>query len=98
MGAAWLLPRIVGHGHASELLMAGDFIDAQTALRIGLYNRVVAGANPMGGARGFAERAAPGPPGAPGVSKEALKRQAPTGLATRLRSGEHRLNSSHHLL
>src|SRR5436853_7555990 len=43
MGAAWLLPRIVGLGHATELLVTGDFIDAQTALRIGLYNRVVTG-------------------------------------------------------
>src|SRR5712671_1625364 len=30
MGAAWLLPRIVGLGHATELLMTGDFIDPQT--------------------------------------------------------------------
>lgn len=41
MGAAWLLPRIVGLGRATELLMTGDFIDAADALRIGLYNRVV---------------------------------------------------------
>src|SRR3989449_3650490 len=77
MGAAWLLPRIVGHGHASELLMAGDFIDAQTALRIGLYNRVVAGAHPMGGAPGFPRGLAPGPPGPPGVTKEPPKPPGP---------------------
>src|SRR5262245_50500534 len=41
MGAAWLLPRIVGFGIASELLMLGEFIDARRAERIGLYNQVV---------------------------------------------------------
>ena len=41
MGAAWLLPRIIGYGRATELLMTGDFIDAAEAHRIGLYNRVV---------------------------------------------------------
>ena len=35
MGAAWLLPRIVGAGRAAELLMTGDFISADEALRIG---------------------------------------------------------------
>lgn len=40
MGAAWLLPRIVGLGHASELLMLGDFMSAQRAYEIGLYNEV----------------------------------------------------------
>src|SRR5439155_764012 len=43
MGAAWLLPRIVGVGRATDLLMTGDFITAEEAFRIGLYNRVVAG-------------------------------------------------------
>src|SRR5262249_20698065 len=43
MGAAWLLPRIVGLGRAAELLMTGDFITADEAHRIGLYNRVVPG-------------------------------------------------------
>src|SRR5213596_4148597 len=61
MGAAWLLPRIVGLGQATELLMSGDFIDAQTALRIGLYNRVVAGASVMQEARRLAEQLARGP-------------------------------------
>src|SRR5881296_3405529 len=69
MGAAWLLPRIVGLGLAAELLMTGDFIDAQTALRIGLYNRVVAHAEVMGEARGLAERLARGPSVALGITR-----------------------------
>jgi enoyl-CoA hydratase/carnithine racemase len=41
MGSAFLLPRLVGLGRATELLMLGDFIEAPEAQRIGLYHRVV---------------------------------------------------------
>jgi enoyl-CoA hydratase/carnithine racemase len=84
MGAAWLLPRLVGLGHATELLMTGEFIDAATALRIGLYNRVVAAANVLEEARRFAEKLAHGPSVALGVTKEALNREAHMDLTTAL--------------
>src|SRR6478672_12662499 len=41
MGAAYLLPRVVGQGRALELLLFGDTIDAATAERYNLANRVV---------------------------------------------------------
>jgi enoyl-CoA hydratase/carnithine racemase len=75
MGATWLLPRIVGHGRASELLMTGDFIDAQEAWRIGLYNRVVPASEVMDTARTIAEQLARGPSFGLAVTKEALDRE-----------------------
>jgi len=41
MGAGWLLPRIVGLSKATEWLMLGEKVDAETAERFGLANRVV---------------------------------------------------------
>jgi enoyl-CoA hydratase/carnithine racemase len=41
-GMTWLLPRIVGTGHAADLLLSGRVISADEALRIGFANRVVA--------------------------------------------------------
>jgi enoyl-CoA hydratase/carnithine racemase len=42
LGTSWLLPRIVGTGHAAELLYSGRPVYAAEAARIGLANRVVA--------------------------------------------------------
>jgi enoyl-CoA hydratase/carnithine racemase len=41
MGAAYLLPRVVGLGRATSLLMLGDTIDAETADRYGLVSQLV---------------------------------------------------------
>lgn len=39
-GIAWLLPRLVGYGHATELLLSGRAVDSAEALRIGLVNEI----------------------------------------------------------
>ncbi|HEX4562137.1 MAG TPA: enoyl-CoA hydratase family protein [Gemmatimonadales bacterium] len=76
MGSAWLLPRIIGMGRASELLMTGDFIDAQRAREIGLYNAVVPADRVLAEARTLAEKLARGPSPALAVTKDALNREA----------------------
>lgn len=72
MGASWLLPRLVGLGRATELLLTGDFIDAKRALEIGLYQRVVPGDRLLAEATALAERLARGPAPALAATKEAL--------------------------
>jgi enoyl-CoA hydratase/carnithine racemase len=76
MGASWLLPRIVGMGHAAELLMTGEFITAARAAEIGLYHRVVPQAETLPEATAFAETLARGPAEALAVSKRALDLEA----------------------
>src|SRR5213593_4377462 len=82
MGAAWLLPRIVGLAHASELLMLGDFITAERAAAIGLYNRVVPGERLMAEATDVAARLARGPSAALGVTKQVLNDEAAMDLVS----------------
>jgi enoyl-CoA hydratase/carnithine racemase len=82
MGAAWLLPRIVGMAHASELLLLGDFISAERAAAIGLYNRVVPGDRLMTEATEVAARLARGPSAALGVTKQALNEEAAMDLVS----------------
>jgi enoyl-CoA hydratase/carnithine racemase len=84
MGAAWLLPRLVGYGHATELLMTGDFMDAKRAHQIGLYHRVVPQDQVMAEARAVAEKLARGPSEALGITKQALEAEAELGLEAAL--------------
>ena len=41
VGVSWMLPRIVGFGHAAELLLTGRLIGADDAFRLGIVNRIV---------------------------------------------------------
>jgi enoyl-CoA hydratase/carnithine racemase len=74
MGATYLLPRIVGVGHASELLFFGDVIDAEHAYRIGLANRIVAdGDAAVKLAYEWAQRLATGPAFAHAMTKQMIE-------------------------
>lgn len=84
MGAAYLLPRLVGLAKATELLYTGDFISAQEAERIGLYNRVVPREQLGATTLEFAERLALGPAFALAKTKEMLNRELNMNLDTAL--------------
>lgn len=86
MGSAWMLPRIVGLAKASELLMTGDFISAEEAHRIGLYNRVVPDGDALTEARALAAKLARGPSFALEITKDALNREASMDLPGALES------------
>ncbi len=73
MGAAYLLPRIVGLARASELLFLGDVVGADEALRIGLVNKVVAPEACLPEANALAERLASGPALAHAMTKQMLE-------------------------
>ncbi len=73
MGAAYLLPRIVGLGRASELLFFGDVIDAERAAFVGLVNKVVVPEECVQTAQAWAERLASGPAFAHRMTKQMLE-------------------------
>ena len=74
MGVTYLLPRIVGLGHATELLMFGDIIDAARALEIGLVNRVMPdGAAAVALAQEWAAKLAAGPAFAHAMTKQMIE-------------------------
>jgi enoyl-CoA hydratase len=52
---AYLLPRVVGSGHAYEMSLTGRLIDANESLRIGLVNRVVAAEELLPACRALAD-------------------------------------------
>jgi enoyl-CoA hydratase/carnithine racemase len=72
MGACAILPRIIGHGRASELLYTGRFMAADEAERCGFYNRVVAAGDLLREASALARTLADGPTFAHGVTKSCL--------------------------
>ncbi len=84
MGAAYLLPRVVGMGRATELLLLGDSVLAERAEEIGLVNQVVPSEQVLPTARGWAGRLAAGPVLALGMTKRMLTNEWSMDLVSAL--------------
>jgi enoyl-CoA hydratase/carnithine racemase len=81
MGSAYLLPRVVGFGRATELLLLGDTIDAERAHAIGLATKVVEDTELAEETHRLARRLADGPAFAYSTTKVLLTRQLDMDLS-----------------
>ena len=82
MGSAYLLPRIVGLGRATELLVLGDKVAADDALRLGLATQVVEDGELAAAADALARRLADGPAFAYSTTKVLLTRELDMDLGS----------------
>ncbi len=82
MGSAYLLPRLVGLGRATELLLLGDKVDASTALGIGLATKVVEDSALADETSALATRLTSGPALAYSTTKVLLTRELDMDLGS----------------
>jgi len=79
------LPQIVGMGHAMEIILSGERIDADHAYRIGLVNRIVPQADLLGHTLNYAEMLASRAPLPQRFAKEVIRRSMGVTLDEGLR-------------
>ncbi len=91
-GASYFLPRIVGLGRASELILTGKTIDAKEAKEIGLVNQVVPGNELLKVASELAASIAKLPPLAVMVSKRLLHQGMDADLTTLVQYESYAIN------
>ena len=82
MGSAYLLPRMVGLARATELLMLGDKLAAEDAVRLGLAKQVVEADELAAVAEALARRLADGPAFAYSTTKVLLTRELDMDLGS----------------
>ncbi|MCU0643069.1 MAG: enoyl-CoA hydratase-related protein, partial [bacterium] len=80
-GGTQRLSRLVGKGIAKELIFTGDLVDAQTALKIGLVNKVIAPENFLNEALAMAQKIASKGPAAIMIAKSVINRGLETEQA-----------------
>lgn len=83
-GASFLLPRLIGQGRASKMMLLGEQVDAEEALRIGMVDEVVADDELAAVVSATASRLAAGPTRAYGWIKASLQHGASADLASTL--------------
>ena len=81
-GSSLLLPALVGHQRAAELMLLGDSFDAQTARSMGLVNRVTPPSEYCQTAMALARRLASLPPTAIRTSKALMKQAQRESLSS----------------
>jgi len=84
-GASQMLPRLVGVGQAMRMLLTGDPVDAQTALRLGLVEEVVDDTQVMARVVEMAKKIASFSPTATQAIKAAVRAAMSTPLEAGLR-------------
>jgi enoyl-CoA hydratase/carnithine racemase len=82
MGVCWLLPRLVGAGRASELLLLGERVSAEDCLDYGLANRVVPDAELDAAVADYTGRLVELAPWGLAMTKEMLNRAASLDYST----------------
>ncbi|WP_334189047.1 enoyl-CoA hydratase family protein [Noviherbaspirillum sp.] len=80
MGACALLPRVIGHGRAAELLYSGRSMSGMEALQWGFFNRVCNPDALLAEAQSFAAELAAGPTFAHGMTKKMLQQEWNMGV------------------
>ena len=80
MGACAILPRIIGHGRAAELLLSGRSMGADEALACGFYSRLLPAEELPAAATQLAQELADGPTFAHGMTKTMLNQEWNMGL------------------
>src|SRR5690606_14586431 len=84
IGGAWFLARLVGRAKALELTLTSEFIDAATALQLGLVSRVVAPDALDEASTALAKRIASNPPQALRMAKRLVLDAAESTLPVAL--------------
>ena len=89
-GASWMLPRLIGRARAAEMMMLGERVPADRALRWGMVHKVVPDEELDGEALALAERLAAGPTVALGLMRQGLHDSCVCDYASAMRrEAEH---------
>jgi 2-(1,2-epoxy-1,2-dihydrophenyl)acetyl-CoA isomerase len=84
-GVSWMLPRLVGHSRAMDIVLTGRDVDANEAARIGLVSALLPAASFATGVAAYAAQLAAGPAMALALSKRLMLESPTATLDAQLR-------------